>query len=75
MKKIFSALPDGIESWNRAMKGAYMKGRRARYGGESVNANPYPDRRKDGGQITWSRSFLICWRDGWRDMNELLEAP
>lgn len=74
-EKISIDLPYGIERWNRAMRGAYLKGRRARYCGEGIDCNPYQDKRKYGGQITWSRSFLICWRDGWRDMNKLLESP
>lgn len=61
----YVALPPGAERWNRAHRGAYLKGTRAALAGEPVTACPYEDRRKDSGSLSWSRSFIRAWEDGW----------
>jgi hypothetical protein len=62
-----------FDGWNRAHKGAYLKGVAARKAGEPISACPYDDTRKGGGsrgQLSWSRSFITAWRDGWRDADK-----
>lgn len=61
------ALPRDFERWNPALRGAYLKGVRAAQAGETLDACPYRDRRNDSGRLTWSRSFIRAWEDGWRD--------
>ena len=51
---------------NRALRGAYLKGLRARLAGEPC-VDPYQDKRKWDGRLTWSRAFSSAWRDGWQD--------
>ena len=65
-------LPRGIELWNRAHRGAYMKGRCAALEGKSLNDCPYEDLRKPSGKLSWSRSFITAWRDGFKDMKEII---
>lgn len=60
-------LPPGFEHWNPAMRGAYLKGWRAYHEGLELSDCPYRDKRKDNGRITWSRAFLLTWRDGYND--------
>lgn len=59
-------LPDGADRWNRAMLGAFRKGMRAALSGEPITACPYRDHRKPSGGLSWSRSFICAWEDGWR---------
>lgn len=59
-------LPHGAERWNRAHRGAFLKGQCARIAGEPITACPYPDTRKWNGKLTWSRVYVKCWMDGWR---------
>jgi hypothetical protein len=59
--------PNGFNRWNRAHQGAYRKGVRAFQAGEPLAACPYDDKRKWRGTLTWSRSFIAAWCDGWRD--------
>lgn len=56
-----------LKNWNRAMIGAYNKGKTARKTGIPISENPYGDKRKPDGRLTWSRAFYKCWEDGWRD--------
>lgn len=58
-------LPPGFDRWNRAMQGAFRKGMVAHQGGTARDANPYDDKRKSDGRLTWSRAFECAWRDGW----------
>ena len=60
-------LPDGFSNWNRAMKGAYLKGCAAAEKGLPETACPYVDKRKDCGRLTWSRAFMAAWHDGWNE--------
>ena len=53
---------------NRAMAGAWRKGRAAAERGDPIESCPYVDRRKTCGRLTWSRAFITAWEDGWRDM-------
>ncbi len=57
--------PEGFDNWNPAMRGAFKKGYEAFKAGQPRTANPYDDKRKDCGRLTWSRSFIACWDDGW----------
>jgi hypothetical protein len=63
----FASLPRGFETWNPAMRGAYVTGRRARRDGEPIDACPYRDTRNTSGRLTWSRAFERAWVDGWND--------
>jgi hypothetical protein len=63
----FANLPRGFETWNPAMRGAYLKGRRARRDDDPIDACPYRDIRNARGTLTWSRAFERAWVDGWRD--------
>lgn len=58
-------LPQGFMQWNRALRGAFLKGMYARLADESRGSCPYQDRRKPSGGLSWSRSFISAWRDGW----------
>jgi ribosome modulation factor len=59
------SLPDGFEKWNPAMRGAFKKGMQAQKDGAQKEACPYKDKRKPDGRLSWSRSFMAAWRDGW----------
>lgn len=63
------SLPTGFMSWNRAMRGAYLKGLRARLAEEPCSP-PYRDARTASGRLTWSRAFSAAWCDGWRDADK-----
>ncbi len=58
--------PYGYDNWNPAMRGAFKKGYEAYCEGKSQIENPYKDKRKDSGKLTWSRAFMKCWDDGWK---------
>lgn len=60
--------------WNPAHWGAYRKGVQAFRAGQPVNDCPYADHRKGGGQLTWSRSFIRAWEDGWQDARREAET-
>jgi hypothetical protein len=59
-------LPSDSHRWNKAMLGAFKKGLVAHQDGLPLTACPYGDRRKSDGRLSWSRSFIAAWRDGWR---------
>lgn len=44
-----------------------QRGRRAFLDGEARKDNPYPDKRKDDGRITFSRAYRNAWDRGWMD--------
>ena len=44
--------------------GAYLKGKKARIDGLTENDNPYKDKRKKNGKLTWSRAFKNMWFAG-----------
>lgn len=54
-----------MENWNRAHRGAYLKGLHAGLSGEAITACPYADTRKPSGRLSWSRSFMRAWQAGW----------
>jgi ribosome modulation factor len=56
--------PPRFELWNPALRGAYAKGYRAAEAGSLISSCPYEDKRKPSGRLTWSRSFIAAWRDG-----------
>lgn len=60
-------VPFCFHQWNRAMRGAYLKGARAAVAGLPSGACPYIDRRKECGRLTWSRSFIAAWEQGHRE--------
>lgn len=60
-------LPANFQQWNRAMRGAYLKGYKAFEAGEPEASCPYEDKRKESGRLTWSRAFQATWFDGYRD--------
>jgi hypothetical protein len=59
-------LPPGFLRWNRALRGAFLKGLHAFKAGEPRSACPYEDIRKPSGSLSWSRSFQRAWLDGWQ---------
>lgn len=59
-------LPGDAYRWNRAWRGAFTKGVLAYRAGIPVSECPYEDKRKPNGRLSWSRSFISCWTDGWR---------
>jgi hypothetical protein len=61
-----SQCPTGFAKWNRALRGAFRKGRQARVEGKPLSDCPYEDLRKCDGRLSWSRAFIAAWRDGWR---------
>jgi len=48
------------------LEGAERKGRKAFEEGKPITACPYRDNRTYYGAVTWSRSFITAWRDGWK---------
>jgi ribosome modulation factor len=58
-------LPSNFLRWNRALRGAFLKGAAAHLAGENLGACPYDDKRKPSGRLSWSRAFRNAWRDGW----------
>ena len=58
--------PERFHLWNRAHRGAFLKGFNCFFDGININQSPYVDIRKGGGGLTWSRSFHAAWVDGWR---------
>lgn len=59
------SLPRGFMQWNLALRGAFVKGATCALEGGTRDACPYADRRKAGGQLTWSRAFIRAWQDGY----------
>lgn len=59
-------LPHDSYRWNRAILGAFKKGILAHQAGQAIESCPYSDKRKPDGRLSWSRSFIAAWRDGWR---------
>jgi len=59
-------MPPNFMSWNRALRGAFLKGAAAFLSGELIGECPYQDKRKPSGRLSWSRSFQNAWRDGWQ---------
>lgn len=59
------SLPAGFMRWNRALRGSFLRGMQARLAGEPC-VDPYEDKRKWDGRLTWSRAFSAAWRDGWQ---------
>lgn len=59
--------PNRFNTWNRAHRGAYKKGVQAANAGDPWQSCPYIDKRKWSGRLSWSRSFIAAWRDGYRD--------
>lgn len=57
--------PPGFEKWNRAIQGAYRKGWNAQRQGKKNYECPYQDKRNYKNRITFSRSFIIAWHDGY----------
>ena len=59
--------PEGFATWHKPFQGAYRKGVLAFRSGLALSACPYADKRKGGGQLTWSRAFITAWDSGWRN--------
>lgn len=59
------SLPHNFMRWNRALRGAFLKGATARINGETIDVCPYADIRKPDGKLTWSRAYRTAWFDGW----------
>lgn len=66
--------PEHMGRWNRAHVGSYRKGVIARFSSESLDACPYQDKRKPSGRLSWSRSFIAAWEDGWRAADRHIKA-
>lgn len=60
---------------NRAVIGAYRKGKKAKADGLPVTACPYKDTRTYRGGITWSRTFMNAWWDGYQGKDGYEEKP
>lgn len=58
-------LPHNSDRWNRAHLGAFKKGVFAHQAGQPREACPYNDLREPSGRLSWSRSFIRAWQDGW----------
>jgi len=58
-------LPSDSHRWNRALLGSFKKGMVAHQNGQPIESCPYRDRRKPDGRLSWSRSFIRAWQDGW----------
>jgi hypothetical protein len=55
-------------------RGAYRKGQEARLRGEPLSACPYTDKRETyKNSVTYSRSFVRAWREGWETGHEVQE--
>jgi len=59
-------LPADSYRWNRAIRGAFKKGVLAFRAGQPIVSCPYTDKRKIDGRLSWSRSFISAWVDGWK---------
>jgi len=60
------SFPRDFAKWNRAYRGAYMKGVHAALEGHAFSECPYVDIRKPSGKLSWSRAFIRAWQDGWQ---------
>lgn len=58
-------LPHDSYRWNKAILGSFKKGILAQQNGVPIQDCPYGDKRKPDGRLSWSRSFIAAWRDGW----------
>lgn len=58
--------PYNFSNWPASLRSVFLKGAHARLTGEPIEACPYVDRRTASGRLTWSRSFISAWEDGWR---------
>ena len=74
VRRLVGRIPSCWEGWNRAMRGAYLKGARAAHDGQPESDCPYHDHRKDCGRLTWSRAFIRSWEDGHRDAIKHIQA-
>lgn len=57
--------PRDFDKWSPALRGAFRKGHEAGLAGSPASACPYEDKRTYRGALTWSRSFIKAWEDGW----------
>jgi ribosome modulation factor len=67
--------PVGFYSWNSALRSVYKAGAQARATNRAVENCPYKDSRNWHGGVTWSRSFIRAWLDGWRDRDSQIKEP
>lgn len=67
-------VPARWEFWNRAMRGAYLKGAKAAHKQAPISACPYDDHRKPSGRLSWSRAFIRCWQEGHEAASAFLSA-
>lgn len=58
---------NSIFNWNPALRGSYRKGMEAYFAGDAITECPYRNKRTPRGHLTWSRSFIYAWEDGWND--------
>lgn len=58
--------PRGFYTWNRSLRGAFLRGQRDRAAGLTLADCPYPDGRKADGRLTWSRGYRTAWKDGFQ---------
>jgi ribosome modulation factor len=59
-------LPSHWEHWNPALRGAFRKGWECAQAGGSEADCPYQDKRTPSGRLSWSRSFITAWAEGFR---------
>jgi hypothetical protein len=68
-------LPHDSYRWNKAILGAFKKGVASNQSGLPITACPYQDKRTPSGRLSWSRSFISAWVDGWRWGDKRRIAP
>ena len=61
-----------FSGWNRALVGSFKKGANAYALGLGLDSCPYDDKRKTNGKLTWSRAYIVAWRDGWKYARKVL---
>jgi len=72
MKSFFTQEPG--KSCKGPQAGAFRKGREARRRGEPKSACPYEDKRDSyKNSVTFSRSFILAWNEGWESGSEQTE--
>jgi len=58
---------------NRALKGAYRKGREAYADGQPIERCPYPDWTTARGSVTFSRAFRRYWFEDYEELRARFE--
>jgi ribosome modulation factor len=62
----YKPLPGTVQMQRRFGLTAFKRGWNAGIRGEPLTCNPYPDRRTERGNVTFSRAYRRRWLCGWR---------